>query len=864
MILIMITTVLIGMPALVQAQANLATSQIHGGTPQHPVTGGPTPTGVTPSFTVTTTGYLSFTPNPIGVNQLLLVNIWQEPATNVNRAHTGYTVKMTKPDGSTVTIGPLNSYDGDTTAWFNYVPDQVGTWQIQYIFPGDYYPAGYYLNGVDYGLNKSAVPPQPATAFGETAPTYFAQDCYYAPCQSPVENLTVQQNYVVSWPASPLPGPGDYWTRPINPNNREWWTIAGNFPFSGLGGGTNWPADTNTYESNYNFLPYTQAPTSAHVVWRTQVAVLGLLGGQGADLATSVQSEDYPNIMFQGRGYMSYTNVYDGTEQEVWQCYNIQTGQVYWTKYNITQVPTAITYNSAIYSFQAPPVPGSELGAEEAGGILVAIGGGQLTFFDPTTGNQILSYSIPVSSGTLYDDPYVLSVQNLGHSHYALINWTLNTESSNFEDRVISNITFPFSSLGTVDYETGISCRVATISPPQAIIDYGTNVSAASLVTGQLLWTENITDTISGSPAMADHGILAFACQLRHWDAFNEQTGALVWTSDLLPYPWGFAWGYGDSSGYGNIYGECYCGEVAINWTTGHIDWLYQDPTVPFETPYGGFYSNQGVSLVADGMVFTYELEHTPTAPFTRGWKYLALNATDGSLIWSLYGSGIDARVFPGAISDGYLNVFNGMDGYLYGIGMGQSTTTVSAPQTTMSQGSSAVIQGSVMDDSPAASTSMHYAPGQPVPCVSDASMTIWMQYLYMQAPIGGLFNNETITGVPVTISAVDPNNQTVNLGTVTTDGTSGTFALNWTPTIPGLYKIYASFAGDDSYSSSFATTYATVSVPPSATPTPTPTASPATNIATQTELMTYLVAGVIAIIIAIAIVGFLILRKRP
>ena len=121
--------------------------------------------------------------------------------------------------------------------------------------------------------------PHTATAFGETAPTYFAQDCYYAPSQTIAQNFTVQSAQVASWPASQLPT--DYWSRPINPNNRECWTIAGNFPFNGLGGGQNWPANTNTYESNYNFIPYASAPSSAHVVWRTQVAVLGIVGGQG-------------------------------------------------------------------------------------------------------------------------------------------------------------------------------------------------------------------------------------------------------------------------------------------------------------------------------------------------------------------------------------------------------------------------------------------------------------------------------------------------------------------------------------------------------------------------------------------------------
>ena len=126
LLLIMMTSaVLVGLPNLVQAQANVSNTQAHGGSIVTGVTGGPLPAGVTPSFTVTTTSYLGFSPNPIGIGQLLLVNIWQEPATNVNRAHTGYIVKMTKPDGTVLTIGPITSYDGDTSAWFNYIPDQV-------------------------------------------------------------------------------------------------------------------------------------------------------------------------------------------------------------------------------------------------------------------------------------------------------------------------------------------------------------------------------------------------------------------------------------------------------------------------------------------------------------------------------------------------------------------------------------------------------------------------------------------------------------------------------------------------------------------------------------------------------------------
>jgi hypothetical protein len=49
------------------------------------ITGGPLPPGVTPEFTVETVAYLSFSPNPIGVNQELLVNLLTTPAPGANR-----------------------------------------------------------------------------------------------------------------------------------------------------------------------------------------------------------------------------------------------------------------------------------------------------------------------------------------------------------------------------------------------------------------------------------------------------------------------------------------------------------------------------------------------------------------------------------------------------------------------------------------------------------------------------------------------------------------------------------------------------------------------------------------------------------
>jgi hypothetical protein len=136
--------------------------------------------------------------------------------------------------------------------------------------------------------------------------------------------------------------------------------------------------------------------------------------------------------------------------------------------------------------------------------------------------------------------------------------------------------------------------------------------------------------------------------------------------------------------------------------------------------------------------------------------------------------------------------------------------------------------------------------------------MSEWMDYLYMQNAT--LLNAPPdCIGVPVTLTAVDHNGNTVNLGTVTSDG-GGHFAYQWSPTTTGLYTVYATFAGTDSYFSSYAETSATVATAATATP----TAAPVTGLATMSGLTIGIAAAVIAIIIAIAIATVLMLRKHP
>jgi hypothetical protein len=836
--LISVATIVLLMTSIVLATAPVQAQESHGGAPQLTSWATSPPAGVTPNITVTTTAFMSFQPNPIGVGQSLLVNLWLEPATHYTRYRSGYTVTFTKPDGSTDTVGPMNSYQGDTTAWFEYVVDQVGEWTVKFTAAGNYFPEGYYYQGVVYAT-QADLPPGPYPSFG--GPTHL-ESAYYTEASTDEQKLTVQQEQVLSWPPAPLPT--DYWTRPIYITNREWYAIGGQYPFSAIGGGPDWPAETNVYANNYKFTPYVQAPNSAHVVWMRQGALAGISGGQFGYRSIGAGEGTYagtPTIIFQGRCYQTITKVIDGTPTSVWECYDLRTGEVYWDITGISSAPTVVTYNSA-----PPSVPGAEQTGLGTGSFSLMRIGSTLDKYDPWTGR--LTSSVPAMSGTYYAEPYVLSTQSLGGGNYALINWTTTGTSTDFASRIMSNISYPFSSLGTADFESMVAVSVQSITSPGTGTSSGTRVMGASLITGALLWNVTTDDiTFSTSTGVADHGKYTVRMLGGWWDAWDLTTGNLAWKSPTLDtaggesYPWGDFGAYSISSYGGMFFDQSYHGLYALSWDDGKVVWNFFDPAVPFETPWGTSpFFTRGIQI-ADGKLYIGNGEHSPTEPLGRDWRLYCLNVTTGEQIWSTAGGGS-----AGAISDGYLTYDNFYDGNMYVYGKGKSATTVMAPDVSVPLGTSLVIKGTVLDQSPA-------QPG--TPCVSAASMATQMEYLHMQMPIDGMYHNLTISGVPVVLTAIGSDGSFVDLGTVTTDGYYGTFSKTWAPPKEVDYKIVAQFAGDDSYGSSSAGT--SLSVGP-ATPTPeTP------EIPTPADYSMLLYGILVAVIIAIVLALVALFWKR-
>ena len=280
---------------------------------------GPTspPSCATVDWTIHPLPFLSASPNPIGVGQLLLVNVWITTPSGEGKFMNGYVVTITKPDGTTETV-TLQSYVADGTSWFNYQPTTVGIYQFQFSFPGEYFPAGYYNNG-----NYSATP--------VTGWLFYPSD-YVVPVTTPVTNVTVQQAQGMSW-SSALPT--DYWTRPIQPNNREWSTISGNYPWMAYNGFAQ-----SATSANY-FGPYIPAVNTPHILWSQVSQMSGIIGGEVGNQAnvvgpSSAGTANTPSVIYMGRCYTTVTKVmpqlvngtYRQTPQTVAECYDLQTGKI--------------------------------------------------------------------------------------------------------------------------------------------------------------------------------------------------------------------------------------------------------------------------------------------------------------------------------------------------------------------------------------------------------------------------------------------------------------------------------------------------------------------------------------------------------
>jgi hypothetical protein len=863
--LLMASMLLAGIPA-VQAQ-----EVMHGGNPTTPNWAYKSvPTGVTVNNEIQSEAFLSVSPNPIGVNQQLLVNMWLTFPSAENRFCADYTVDIIRPDGTTDQLN-MQSYVADGTSYAVYNVNQVGNWQFKFTFPGEYFPAGVYYNGK---LANSTVSTDnftittgtgATTSIGTGVYTNYTYSEYYKPATSGWVNLTVQSAQVLSW-SSALPT--DYWSRPISPNNREWYTVSGNYPWEYAQFGGQWSVADEYYG------PFITAPNSPHIVWMQTASASGLIGGEtgqysvlaGPSASTPVNT---PSVIYMGRAYATVTkSLNGGAPQQYAECYDIQTGAIY---YDIAVSAGGITPTHINYvDPTATTVPGEAADATFTVELLTVSGTGnntRLYKINPTTGAVTANISIPAFNYAelIYQGGYFLSYNVTGTANTAsekgiLYNWTASGSSTNFTARIVSqkNITIPHSMrayapsdiygyIGDYDPSTGITVIQSRFLYGNV---YGFNLVAMDLTNGNILWNytspqNEMSSAYRPTNGWARDGRYIAQMELGYIEAWDIRTGNVLWKTYTNDAPWGEFWMY-DRAAYGDLLlSPGYTGLWAFNQTDGSVAWHFVDPAIPFETPYSSHgtsdYSVQDIR-VADGKIYLTDNEHTPSQPATRGWGLNCINATDGTLLWKLNGGNFVA----GATSDGYMAAGSAYNGQMIVMGKGKSATTVTAPSAQVVSGQSAMITGTVLDQSSAQAGTA---------CISDASMATWMDYLHFQLPVGGIYHNITITGVPVSIDAVDPNGNQVHLGNTVSD-MSGSYSFVWTPTTAGQYKITATFMGSNSYGSSYAATGAVVVAATQSTPAATQTPI------TMPPFEAYIAGSTIAIIVVVALVGFM-LRKR-
>ncbi len=634
--------------------------------------------------TVPTIAYLACSPNPIGVNQSLLVNIWVTPPVDwAGVPRTGYTVKITHPDGTVQTIGPLTTVQADGSAWFNFVPDAVGNWTLQFFYAGDYFPVG-----TPY---KSPKPPYP----------YAFQTTYavnYTGSESPITHLNVTEAQVPGYQPTPLPTA--YWQTPISVENREWSQLLGDWCQVG-------------YDSTGDFYqPYGQAPNSAHILWARTSGLGGMVGGAYNDSIYSgvpvsdatyqggvlVLGYQYTSVIYTitiaiaGLGYYSAP---DGVH-----CIDLRTGQQLWVNQNIT-LSVATSEEYVTIGFGSP--------TDSYNAYLMNIGS-RLQKWSAYTGTLICD--VPGMSGT-FVAPYVYSVQTIGSGATAqnyLIKWNASGISANFTSRIVYNVTYPLNGItgiwNNVGFYFGVGAATTILETP--IVPSG----SFDTDTGQILWTNNFTiaersfSSLSG--VITQEGTYVYALLngdpnnngLRPLAGIDLLTGAVLFNDTVTTYPWGSFWSYSKAAAYGMVYYPTYTGYVwAINATTGAIEWKGGYNPVGYETPYGWetFFSQ---IMVANGKVYASNNEHSEAPPYYQGDQLWCLNATTGATIWNIAFWSPNYDMQP-IIADGLLIATNYYDGRQYCFGMGPSATTVTAPNLGVTTSTPVTITGTVLDKSP-------------------------------------------------------------------------------------------------------------------------------------------------------------------
>ncbi|MEM2098164.1 MAG: PQQ-binding-like beta-propeller repeat protein [Candidatus Bathyarchaeia archaeon] len=792
--------------------------------------------------TVKTYAFIGAVPNPVGVGQEVLLHIGiTHDLSTAAEGWTGLTVTVIRPDNTTETLGPFRT---DSTGGTGYVyrPTMTGTYYLQTHFPEQ---------------------TRPSTRLDQPKGTIMKAS------DSEVLALVVTAEPVEYYPGIPMPS--EYWTRPINAQLREWSSIAG-----------------SSWMSN----EYNDPPESPHVLWKKQLTIGGVAGGD-----IGVYSMEHGDA-YQGKwssriiiaGVLIYTHD-TNIRPLVYTAIDLRTGKEMWKK---TFLDNRTISHGQLFFWDSYNYHGvfAYLWVSVSSGF-GASARTNWTAFDVFSGEQRFSV-INVPSGTnIYGSKGEIYRYDVNLAAARMTLWNLSALGS-WEGSWTPSGGFGGNMYTTLDAagSTAAARRAwaLNISIPEGLpgsvrgVKLGDKVVGSSVSTDAVtVWAFSLKEGQEGRllynqtwkpPAAWKEGNISFQLYQSSWIdtnmdenigliwikeertfyAFNLTTGKYIWKSEK-PHYYLDIYGISVRCAYGKVYSVGYAGEVHC-WDArnGKLLWIY-NATDPYTEFLWGNNWNLDPLFISKGKIYFFHSEHSPINPLFRGAPAVCLDAETGKEVWRV--DGLFRKTDWGGqpiMGDSVIAMYNSYDQGIYAIGKGPSAVTVEAPLVAVQQNTPCVIRGKVLDVSPGTqedTMKLRFPYG--VPAVSDSCMGEWMKYVYAQFPLP-----TNVTGVVVSIDTIDPNHNWIHIGNATSDA-SGNFAFTFTPTIPGDYKIIATFDGSKSYFGSSAETFMTVTEPAV-----TPTMPPQLNVNDVIQpIITYLVVGVLAIIIAIAVVGVLLLRKK-
>jgi outer membrane protein assembly factor BamB len=736
--------------------------------------------------------FVDVIPRTVGVNQKALINYGLLNFLFADGDGWNVTAVVTGPEGNVVKTFEGMTWSTGTRGDY-FTPTEVGEYSIQCIYNGEYYES--------------------------TSASYTGQ---YAASKSDIVTLVVQEDWVPEHPGYGYE-PGNYWTRPVDSQLREWWSFMGS-----------WVAKPRNL-----YAPYNDAPESAHILWTMPIGdtLGGLSGGDNWQIA--YQNGDAYEGKFAGSiiisGVLYYNKYVSGAPQQAIVAVDLHTGKVLWERsydFGGSRISTGQTLtwlslnNRGTWSY------------------IWLTSGTNMFALEPATGN--LQYNMTnVPSGTIYYGPngemlkYALTnVGDATNPNYRLTQWNSSWVVTNGKTGMqeswgsqVRGVTYNATERGydlnvSVSTNEAITGSILTVFPCDRVIvgsvstTNGVTLSAISLEPGkegQILFINENTPTfkdwdiltVTGSIGQAGWGAFSQEDLVAvYWTkenrvnyAFSLANGKFLWQTE--PQVYADAWTDTATASYGperlivhskliqaSVGGIVYCYDIG----TGEKLWDYEAVD-----PYAESYISPNwwiiPLLVSDNKVYFGHLEHSALEPKPRGAPFFALDVETGDLVWKIDGAFRQTRWGGRAlIGDSIIATLDTYDNRIYAIGRGPVSMTLTTPDTVAKAGTPVVIKGTIMDVSPGTQTdAMQLRFPNGVPAVSDTYMSDWMLYVYKQFP------QQHAEGVTITLATNDPNGNWYELGTVTSDD-SGAFAFEFTPETDGKYDIYAMFDGTAAY----------------------------------------------------------------